>query len=44
MGNVKSNPLPDHTDDAKLAEEFAHSKKSKLLEMTLNIMINLNQL
>ena len=23
MGDVKSNPLPDHTDDAKLAEEFA---------------------
>ena len=22
MGDVKSNPLPDHTDDAKLAEEF----------------------
>ena len=23
MGDVKSNPLLDHTDDAKLAEEFA---------------------
>ena len=23
MGDVKSNPLQDHTDDAKLAEEFA---------------------
>ena len=22
MGDVKNNPLPDHTDDAKLAEEF----------------------
>ena len=23
MGDVKCNPLPEHTDDAKLAEEFA---------------------
>ena len=24
MGDVKSNPLPDHTDNAKLAEEFGY--------------------
>ena len=29
MGDVKSNPLPDHTDDAKLAEEFAEFLHSK---------------